>query len=224
MNQLAYFRKLYEYEKSHGYNELIRYYIHNKNTDIINDLMVGNLNLPSPFLIDELGWSLDLEDDKIRNIFYQLKVHSRDFYSSLIELENVNYNKHFIQNSSSIGQQLIYHLNELRAYHALKQHKWLNIFYNKIVMLMNKHPYLLHGMHGILSIWCFIIFWSLSIAFKESYNLSNSMIFTTLTIICLAVAFRLEHKINLFSGAPLTNISKLASKYRHFVSMLKQTM
>ena len=95
MDQLFYFRKLYEYQNNHEDSQIIKNFINGAPISIIPDLCTGKLPLPSPFLLDEIEWSLNNQDDRVKEIIYQLKVISRKFYASLAEFESGQYNTHF---------------------------------------------------------------------------------------------------------------------------------
>lgn len=124
MKTLIYFRMLYEKEKCDNVLQRIKEYIHGNNSTIIRDLCSGDVPLPSSFLLDELEWNPKLLDAKMKQIIYQLKIISREFYLSMIKFESVSYRKHFNSTSASFRQKITCNLRELQIHHT-SSNRWL---------------------------------------------------------------------------------------------------
>ena len=226
MEKLVYFRMIYEYEKHHNVLQRMKEYIHGSNSSAIQDLCAGNLHLPSPFLLDELEWSLDIRDHKVRQIIYQLKITSREFYLSLIEFKYGSYRKHFDDTSASFGKKMICNLRELRIFHAANSQSMLdkfNMIFSKISIFSSLYPNMFRVGYALFTGWACISGWSLG----SSLELYNDSAATTLLLpsimgsITAIGAFTLEQKINVFERLDITGKNLLAIRYREFVVRLK---
>jgi len=225
MEKLAYFRMIYEYEKHHDILLRIKEYIHGSNSNIIKELCEGDLQLPSPFLLDELEWSLDIRDSRVREIIYQLKITSREFYLSLIDFEYGNYRKHFDNTSASFGKKMICDLSELRMRHArniLSEPDKFNMLFSKLSIFASLYPNMCRVGYALFTGWICISGWSWSISL-DVYSNSAATLFLPAIIgsITAIGVFTLEHEINVFEKLDITGKNLLAIKYREFVVRLK---
>lgn len=223
MEKLSYFRIIYEYEKQYDVAQGIKDYIHGNNPNIIKDLCSGDLHLPSPFLLDEIEWSLDITNPKVKAIIYQLKITSRAFYLSLIEFEPGSYRKHFDNTSASFGRKMICALRELQMLHiGHKRLLWnqLKMVYSKVVIFLSVYPNMFRAMYVMCTGLVSISSWYLCSLGLE--NTSLAILFPSImgTITAMGV-FAFEHKLSIFERIDITGKNLLAIKYREFVMRLK---
>jgi len=227
MEKLIYFRMIYEYEKQHNVLQRIKEYIHGSNSSIIRDLCAGDVHLPSPFLLDELEWSLDIRDYKVKEIIYQLKIISREFYLSLIEFESGSYRKHFDSTSASFGRKMICALMELRICHTSNTQSMvdkLNVIFSKLSIFSSVYPNMFRGAYALFTGWACISGWSFC-ASLEIYNAAVSLLLPSIIGAITAMgAFTLEHQINVFEKLDITGKNLLAIRYREFVMRLKNSI
>lgn len=227
MEKLVYFRMIYEYEKQNNVLQRLKQYIHGSNSSIIRDLCAGDLHLPSPFLLDELEWSLDIRDYKVKAIIYQLKITSREFYLSLIEFEPGSYRKHFDSTSASFGRKIIYDLMELRICHTSNTQSMinkLNMIFSKFSMCSSTCPNMFRVAYALFTGVVCISGWSLC-AYLEVYNSAASLLFPSIFGAITAMgAFTLEHQINDFEKLDITGKNVLAIRYREFVVRLQNSI
>ena len=227
MEKLVYFRMLYEYEKQHDILDKIKEYIHGDNTEIVKKMCAGDLHLPSPFLLDELEWSLNIDDYKVKEIIYQLKVTSREFYRSLVDFKPGQYRMHFDRTSTSFGQQVIYNLSELRRYHSGDENQLLNIgkfLFAKLQFFSVGYPGIFKGMYGLCTLLILLTSWYLCISFQVSDPALALLFPSGIGTITLMSALGLEYKINVFRRSDISGKNVLAMRYREFLVMLKHSM
>lgn len=116
MHDLSYYRKLYEYEIHHGHLNRIKNYINHRKIDIMQDFHKGELHISSPFLLDEIEWEIDVENEKAKAVLYQLKILSRKFYTSLINTNFSPPDNHDLDLYLSLGYKFINGLIKLKSY------------------------------------------------------------------------------------------------------------
>lgn len=118
MNKLSYFRELHKNEQKNDLLAEIKKYIHRNNNDIINKFHHGFIKLPSPFLLDELEWSLDIKNNQIKNIIYNLKIQSREFYKTIFEKNDTeNYNIFLKCHGKTLMHDILINLIKLKKQH-----------------------------------------------------------------------------------------------------------
>ena len=219
MKKLVYFRMLYEYEKQHDVLGKIKEYIHRDNSEIIKDMCVGDLHLPSPFLLDELEWSLNTHDHNVKEIIYQLKVKSREFYTSLVDFNPEQYDIHFNGTSVSLGQQMISSLEKLQLYHSVVKNPLLSI-----IKTFLSSPPLFSSVYPNLFKLILLASWYLCVAL-EADNSALAMLFPSVVgTIILMSALGLERRINMFKSSDITGHNLLAMRYMEFVIRLQNAV
>ena len=213
MEKLVYFRIIYEYEKQNNVLERIKAYIHGNKAGIIKDLCLGKLHLPSPFLLDELEWSLDITNHKVKEIIYQLKVTSREFYLSLIKLESRTCGRYFDSISRSLGKKMICDLINLQIRHAGMSHSIidkLSVIFSKLSIFSSIYPNIFRGgyaiLTGLLGISGLSVYQSFAI-----YNSVGMLLLPSVIGVITSIGFlTLERQINIFEKVDVTGKNLLA--------------
>lgn len=221
MHKLAYFRTLYEYEKCSENLRKFKDYIFNNNQDVLKDLCSGTLYLPSPLLLDELTWSLDTQDERIKEIIYQLKITSRKFYNSLVEFEPGGYLVHFASTSTFLGQKMVDDIITIQLHHS--SHKsmllsnGLKAFTNKARSFVANYYDIFKGLYGILGLWVFLIGWLYTSLNMENAAVTLLLPATMSALISLAI-HTLERYIHIFKNIDIIGNNLLARRYKEFIT------
>ena len=214
---------LYEYEKEHNILEIIKEYIHGNRSSAIGNLRAGDVYLPSPFLLDELEWSLNIHDYKVQEIIYQLKIVSREFYKPLIDLKYGEYPIYFNSTSSPLGKKIINYLKELKLLHndhAYSIFTYFNNFSFETPKFASKYYNIFSSIYGLC------IFWGLLTGFHvflslELYNVAEALL-VPITICITAITGILNlKKLSILAPSMPVNNNLLASRYRDLVMSIK---
>jgi hypothetical protein len=220
MEKLVYFRMLYEYEKQHDVLSKIKEYIRGDNDGVIRDMCAGDLHLPSPFLLDELEWSLNSCDYKIKEIIYQLKITSREFYKSLMDFKSGQYRMHFDMTSISFGQQMICNLEKLRSAHCEEKNMLLDFFKmfpSRLRFFSVEYPTLFRRAYLLCSVLILLVSWYLCISLELKDTALSLLLPCILCAITLMSALSWDHKINIFRSADTTGKNVLAMRYSQMI-------
>lgn len=223
MQNIYYYRQLYEYEKQHGNIQIIKNYINGKNANLLNDFCSGKLNLPSPFLLDEIEWGLNVSNHRVKEIVYQLKATSRKFYNSLIEFEAGKYRTYFADTSATLGQKILCYLIELRLYNTGHQHALVNrgkVFLYKIFLFSTNYPNIFSGLFGVCSIFSLTTLWSICTALDLNSPLITFLFASVVCAFAITGAFSLKSKINIFEYSNITGKNLLIMRYREILTKL----
>lgn len=224
MNLIEYFRVMYEYERKKGVLEKVQQYILGGKEDIINEICSGEVHLPSPFLIDELEWSMPLQYSISKEQFYQLKVTSREFYKSLVESSPGKYREHFERKGAAFGQQLICGIEDLRLKYGVKTRgikDVVRLLLFKMQSLFSLYPEIFKGVY-----WSFVITLFFSIWYLCVFSNIDSPVFAVLfpaivSSVVMVTAFFLESKVNVFNREDITGKNILANKYKDLINRVR---
>ena len=246
MYKLEYFRTIYEHEKQVGNLGKFKDYLLNNNQNIIRDICTGAIYLPSPLLLDELEWNLDIKDDKVRDIIYQLKITSRKFYNSLVEFAPGGYRTHFAVTSTFLGQKMVYDIMEIWLYYSGRRTRLLcsgvlssivlssralssralsnevKLLISKVSPLFPNYSNIFKGLYGILGICALFVGWYLCSVFHIESPVVTLLLPATISTITILITYAAERSINLFENADITGDNLLAKRYREFVNNIKQ--
>lgn len=225
MQNIFYFKLLYEYEQQHGNLQIIKNYIHGKNANLLRDFCTGKINIPSPFLLEEIEVVLNRSNDRVKEIIYQLKVMSQEFYTSLIEVTSGTYPLHFAESSATLGQNIICYLIELRLYNTGSKDIIINrvkiSLYKKFLFATIYHKFLdrLFGLNGIFS---FTIFWGICITVDLAPTFITFLLSTMICTFSIMGAFSFKNKINIFEYSSHRGKNLLIIKYKEFFGRLER--
>lgn len=220
--QLSYFRILYEDEKNAQILQKIKAYIYTSDMTIIREFCAGNVNLPSPFLLDELEWSLDICDSKIRDIIYDLKVASREFYNSIIGFKYIT-SSNFGGASILFGQKIIYALMSLKVAVLCAREGIISSFrklYSKLEILFTGYYSIFRTIYSVCGTFMLFSIWYISV----TLNVTDSMTSLAFTIMISATitigGIFLDRSMNIFGKANDLEVVILSDRYKEFLISL----